>query len=121
MTVVKKTLATPKAKVTKPKVAPKPKFGELGYEFHIKAKIVEVHPEEDQFNYPFVVEVQLGDYEDFDAQGDGSYNLHYETREDLENVVSKTVPSLLKTIKTDELNKAKAEVARLTKELAAIK
>jgi hypothetical protein len=108
-------------KTVKPKAPPKPKPFEVGYEFNIKAKIIEVHPENDEYNYPFKVEVGLGDFEDMDDNGGGSRILSYVSKQDLLNLVSKAVPALSKSMKQEELNKAKAEVVRLTKELAAIK
>ena len=111
-------------KTVKPKAPPKPKFGEVGYEFNIKARIIEVPPEDDddyECNYPFKVEVSLGDFADMDDNGRGSMILSYDSKQDLLNLVSKTVPALSKSMKQEELNKAKAEVARLTKELAEIK
>lgn len=105
----------------KPKTPPKPKFGEVGYEFKVTAKIVEVYPEEDEYNFPFRVTIDLGEFEDYDDEGHGKLVFSYPTKQDLLNVVSKTVPALSKAMKLDELNKAKAEVVRLTKELEAIK
>jgi len=108
------------AKTTaKPKAPPKPKFGELGYTFNIQAKIVDVNDNNDE--YPFVIQIDLGDFEEYDGQHDGKVNFMYSEKKDLLNIVSKNVPALAKSLKQDELNKAKAEVARLTKELAAIK
>ena len=107
------------AKTVKPKAPPKPKFGEVGYEFKVTAKIVEVNDDGDE--YPFVIQIDLGDFEDFYGQGDGKVNFMYSDKKDLLNTASKNVPALAKSLKQDELNKAKADVARLTKELAAIK
>ena len=105
----------------KPKVQPKPKFGEVGYEFNLKAKIVEVYPEEDKDNYPFHVAIDLGEFEDYEDEVRGKLVVSYPTKQDLLNVVASTAPSILKTIKLEELNKARADVDRITKELAALK
>ena len=118
MAVVPKKAVT---KTTKPKAPPKPKFGELNYEFKVTAKIVEVNPEEDDSEYPFVVSIDLGKYDDWDGQADGSINFMYGTKKSFLSSVSKHVPALSKQLKLEELAKAKAEVVRLTKELAAIK
>ena len=119
-------MTTPKKATTvnatvKPKVQSKPKPFEVGYEFNIKAKIKEVHPEDDQYNYPFIIQVDLGNYEEWEDDDNGLYSLHYESKQELLNVISKSVPTIQRQIKQDELNKAKADVARLTKELAVIK
>jgi hypothetical protein len=123
VTTKKATATTAKAvpKTTKPKAPPKPKFGELGYTFNIQAKIIEVNPEDDGYNYPFIVELDLGNYEDIDNQGSGVQHFSYPDRKGLLQLASKNAPALVKSLKQDELNKAKAEVTRLTKELAAIK
>lgn len=106
--------------VVKPAKVIKPKFGEVGYEFNIKAKIVEVYPENDEYNHPFKISLYLGSFDDWDADG-GNVIYNYDSRADLLDVVSKEAPIVRKQIKQEELEKAKAEVARLTKELAEIK
>lgn len=113
-----KKVTTSKAKTIK--ALPKPKFGEVGYEFNIKAKIVEVHPEDDDYNHPFKVAFYLGNYDDWDSDR-GNVTYMYNSKADLLDVVSKESPAVLKQLKQEELEKAKAEVARLTKELAEIK
>lgn len=115
---VKKPVNT---KVIKPKAPAKPKFGEVGYEFNVKAKIVEVNPEDDEYNYPFVVEIDMGNYENQNSAEGTSEQVSYSSKKDFIEFCSKHIPSLLKSQKQEELNKAKAEVARLTKELAEIK
>ncbi len=122
MTVVAKKSVTSKTlpKAVRSKAPPKPKFGELGYEFKVTARIVEVSPEYSN-KYPFIINIDLGKYDVCEDQSDDSTNYMYVTKDDLLRSVSKHVPALNKSIKLDELNKAKAEVARLTKELAAIK
>lgn len=113
--------AASKKTTVKPKAPPKPKFGEVGYIFNIQAKIVEVHPEDDDCYHPYSIEMNIGDYDNIDFYSGGRVTFDYESKQDLLNVVSKTVPALSKAMKLDELNKAKAEVVRLTKELEAIK
>jgi hypothetical protein len=97
-----------------------PKFGEVGYEFNIKAKIVEVNPEDCGNFWPFRIVVDAGVVEEHDFEGRGTIDLTYATRQDLLSLVSKTAPDLAKLVKLEELEKAKAEVDRITKELAAI-
>jgi hypothetical protein len=117
----KKVVTKAVTKTTKPKAPPKPTFGELGFEFNIKAKIVGVFPENDDYNHPYAIEVDIGDFDNLEYSSKGIINFDYPSMNSLSEVVSKTVPALTKKLKQDELNKAKAEVARLTKELAAIK
>jgi hypothetical protein len=74
MAVVPKKPVTGKTTPAKPKAPPKPKFGELNYEFKVTARIVEVNPEEKDSEYPFVINIDLGEYEDWDRQVDGSIN-----------------------------------------------
>lgn len=117
----KKVVSASKDKTTKVPAKPlKPKFGQLGYEFAIKAKITEVHPENDENNYPFKISLYLGNFDDWDADS-GNVGYSYERIADLLDVVSKESPAVLKQLKQEELEKAKAEVTRLTKELAEIK
>ncbi len=99
-----------------------PKFGEVGYEFNIKAKIVEVHPEDcgATQSRSFRIVVDAGVVEEHDFEGRGKIDLTYATKQDLLSLVSKTAPDLAKLVKLEELEKAKAEVDRITKELAAI-
>lgn len=113
-----KKVTTSKAKTIK--TLPKPKFGEVGYEFNIKAKIVEVYPEDDGYNYPFKVAFYVGNVDDWDSSK-GNFTGNYNSKADLLDVVSKESPAVIKQLKQEELEKAKAEVARLTKELAEIK
>ncbi len=89
-----------------------PKFGEVGYEFNIKAKIVGI--------YPFRIVVDAGVVEDWTYEGRGKIAITYATKKDLLSLVSKTSPDLAKLLKLEELEKAKADVDRLTKELATI-
>jgi hypothetical protein len=103
----------------KTKAPPNPKFGEVGYEFDIKAKIIGVVVEDGDTYYN--VFVGVGNfYEQIDSCANGEV-FAYCGKENLIDVVASTAPSILKTIKLEELSKAKAEVARLTKELAALK
>ncbi len=121
MTVKKKATKTPQPKEVKAKALPKPKFGEVGYEFNIKAKIVEVSAEDDPSNWPYIVKVDLGDFEDIESISTSTHSITYRSKQCLVDAVAHSVPSLIKTLKQEELDKAKAEVARLTKELAEIK
>lgn len=105
----------------KPAKVTKPKFGQVGYEFNIKAKITKVYPENNEYNSPFTISLYLGNLEHFDEDVHGNAFYTADSKAILLDVVSKESPALLKQLKQEELENAKAEVARLTKELAEIK
>ena len=118
----KKVVAASKDKTTKvPAKPPKPKFGQVGYEFNIKAKITEVHPDNNEYNSPFKISLYLGNLAHFDEDAHGNTLYVADSKAILLDVVSKESPAVLKQLKQEELEKAKAEVVRLTKELAEIK
>jgi hypothetical protein len=83
----------------------KPKFGEVGYEFNLKAKIVEVPPEGTGEFYPFRIVVDAGVVEDWTYEGRGKIAITYATKKDLMSLVSKTSPDLAKLVKLEELEK----------------
>lgn len=105
------------AKKAVPKVA-QPKFGEVGYKFLLPAIITETSTMDG--DYQVTVEVKVGNQDDFDRDGD-NFIFYYDTKKDLSDLLVEINPAYAKSIKQEELKKAQADVARLTKELAAIK
>ena len=104
------------------KAAPKrttkvPTFGKVGYEFLVKATIVDVSDDEDE--YPFCVKVDMGDYEDWYYDGD-AHVFQYPTKESFTEFVYSLDPKLAKQVKQDELKKAQQLVAKLQKELDSL-
>jgi hypothetical protein len=109
------------AKKATPAVATKvavPKFGEVGYKFLLPAVITEAS--DDRSEYGVVIEVQVGDFDDYASMGD-KMEFSYNTKEELSDLLTEVNPAYAKALKQEELKKAQADVARLTKELAAIK
>lgn len=103
MAVVKK--ATPVA-------ATKSKRYEVGYTFPVMAKVVSVN-KSDEFPIKVVVLLETDDDED-EAELDF-------TRDELEKFELSQNPAAKKDILQDQLAFLKSEVARITKEIAAIK
>lgn len=101
-----------------PKTTPKaPSFGEVGYEFLVKAKIANVSDDKDE--YPFNVKVDMGAYVDW--YSDGEYMVfQYPTKESFTEFVYGLDPKLAKQVKQDELKKAQQLVAKLQKELDSL-
>jgi hypothetical protein len=99
---------------------PKPKFGEVGFTFPVIAKITQVNSDEDQYGYPFVVNIDMGNFEEFDFDC-GIVEIKYGKSADFKEFYAKCDPKFLKTQKQEELKQAQALVAKLTKELTLIK
>ena len=114
MTVAKKQVGVKKT------TTPKPKFGEVGFKFPVMAEIVAVNPEHLDYEYPFVVSVYMGDYEDFSNEND-KMEFQYPTVKAFKEFYSKIDPKFLKTQKQEELKQAQALVAKLTKEINELK
>lgn len=109
----------------KPKVV-KPKFGQVGFKFPVIATIVEVNDEDDEYNYPFVVEINGVNFGDLDYDSK-IITLKYDSKQFKEFYAS-CDPKFVKVQKQEELKQAQdkvkeaqALVVKLTKELAEIK
>jgi len=112
-------MAAAKKAAVATKVAPEPKFGEVGYKFLLPAIITEVSNE--RGDYEVIIEVQAGNFDDYDNNGDGKFGFSYNTKKDLSDLLTEVNPAYARSLKQEELKKAQADVVRLTKELAAIK
>jgi hypothetical protein len=111
-------MATKKTTV-KVQQPPKPKFGEVGYEFNVLAKVIKVEPDNNQV-YPVDIEINLGSFADTKWTSDGVI-ISYDTNKEFIDFVETLDPKLLKTRKQEELKKAQALVDKLTKELESFK
>lgn len=111
--------ATPaKAKAPVARVV-KPKFGQVGYEFSVPAKIVKAIPDNNE-EFALAFQLNLGSYEDTEWITDGLI-VSYDTNGDFVKFMETLDPKLRKAQKQEELKKAQAVVAKLTKELAELK
>lgn len=106
-----------KKAIVETKESPSPKPFEVGYEFLVKAKIIDDEYDGDDIcgeQWPYLVEVTLDD---------GYYNtesVHLSFNKDqLVTFISKTNPKFKKDYITQQLKDAKALVASLEKQLAA--
>lgn len=123
MVAAKKTTVVAKKPVVK--TPPKPKFGEVGFKFPVMATIVEVN-DEDEYNYPFVVEINGVSFDDLDYNS-GVITLNYNSKQFKEFYAS-CDPKFVKVQKQEQLKQAQekvkeaqALVAKITKELSELK
>lgn len=110
-------MAAAKKATVETKELPSPKPFEIGYEFLVKATIIDDEYDGDNIcgeEWPYLVEVILDD---------GNYNtecVHLSFNKDqLVAFISKTNPKFKKDYITQQLKDAKALVASLEKQLAA--
>ena len=108
-----------KKPVTRKTTTPKPKFGEVGFTFPVMAKITGVHSEDNDYEYPFTVGIDMGIFEEF-YYDCGVLQIKYGKSSEFKNFYAKCDPKFLKTQKQEELKQAQALVAKLTKELTLI-
>ena len=118
-------MATKKAAV---KAQPKPKFGEVGFRFPVMAEIVSVSTDEDEWEHPVVVRVDMGGWEEECNETGTAIDFKYSFWKNFKEFYAKCDPKFVKTQKQEELKQAQekvkemqALVVKLTKELAEIK
>lgn len=114
----KKTTTTKAS--AKPKEV-KPKFGQVGFRFPVMAEIISVSTDDDEYEYPVVVKVEMGGWDDWDNTIGNAIEFKYATTKSFKDFYAKCDPKFIKTQKQEELKEAQALVAKLTKELAEIK
>lgn len=117
MAVVK----NPVVKKAVPKAPPKPKFMEVGFKFPVMVEIVSTAPEDDEYEYPVVVRLEMGGWEDWDNVDGNRLHFKYPSIKDFKDFYAKCDPKFIKTQKQEELKQAQALVAKLTKEINELK